>query len=111
MRGGTVQIAIELNAATGGSASQVEAVFDGDWQGPQVIGAITEGARRGFRTRSLGEGPLGILPQVRIVAGVRIGAIERLRCQFSRPHGSTGEYGAKTADGPRRRGHREIVRA
>ena len=92
--GDAVEIAIEVDAATGGCAGKVEAVFDGDGDTPEVAASIAKLAAgrwwhrcsaRGFLQR-----PFGIAPDVGVLAGVPVGVLQRIPGKIHRLDASRG---------------------
>ena len=87
-RGHSVQVAIEVDAATGGRAGKVEAIFDGNGQSPERAAAIAEVAAvpRGMASSAFGfgAGPGGVLPEIGVAAGIPVGLRECLIGQSGR---------------------------
>ena len=114
-RGRAVQIAVKAHAARGRRAGEVEAVLHRDRQTPQRGAAVAERAairaRHRLGTRSFRARPRGILPQVRVAAGISAAACKRRLSQLRRTCGPVGECSAKSAKCPREGSHTEIVGA
>ena len=104
-----VQVAIEMYSATGGRAGEVKAILYSDGQSPQRAAAIAEGAavaaRDGRCASCFGASPGCVLPQIRVAAGILVGAGKGMVCQIRRLHTSIGERCAQSPDSPRKGDH------
>ena len=108
-----IQIAIEVNAATGGRAGKIKTIFYRNRQTPERRAAVAEGASARRRHRldssSFGARPLCVLPDVRIVPGVPIAVRERGLGELGWTRRSSGKRSAEIAEGPWG-GHKAILR-
>src|ERR1035441_8351384 len=72
-----MKVAIEANAATGGRAGEVEAIFDRNGKSPECGEAVAEGAivtaRHGLNAKGFSVCPGCVLPEIGVVAGVLAG--------------------------------------
>jgi hypothetical protein len=102
-----------VDAATGGCAGKIEAVFDSDRDAPEIVASIPKLTAcrcwHGRSARSFLQRPLGIAPEVGVLAGVPIGVLQRIPNKIRRLDASRGKLSASAANHGGSSGHASIL--
>src|SRR5215469_9082668 len=109
----SIQVAVELYTGGGRRAGEIEAVFQRYRQTPEIAASVAKAAAgcpgNGCGVCCFAHRPCRIAPEIRIAAGVAIGALESRLCQRGRCGRSSRKGLASRANS--REGHASIVGA